>query len=47
MTGDPCTLYGGDTVEEAARNASNGLWLKAGGKNCAFYVVVGNNLKNN
>lgn len=46
-TGVPCSLYGGDTLEEAMRNASNGLWLKGGHKNCAYYVVVGNNLKNN
>lgn len=38
-------MYGGDTLEEAMRNATNGLWLKGGQKNCAFYVVVGNNLK--
>jgi len=42
-TGSPCSLYGGDTLEEAMRNVTNGLWLKAGDKNCAFYVVVGNN----
>eukprot|EP00347_Sterkiella_histriomuscorum_P020530 403337453 len=44
-TGTPCSLYGGDTLEEAMRNSSNGLWMRTGGKNCAFYVVVGNNDK--
>jgi hypothetical protein len=44
-TGSPCSLYGGDSLEEAMRNVTNGLWLKSGDKNCAFYVVVGNNEK--
>ena len=43
-TGTPCSLYGGDSLEEAMRNSTNGMWLKAGDKNCAFYVVIGNNL---
>ena len=41
-----CQLYGGDTIEQAARNISNGEWLKAD-SNCAYYVVVGNNLPGN
>jgi hypothetical protein len=37
FTGDPCGPYGGATVEQAARNMSNGLWAKGGDgyKNCA------------
>ncbi len=46
-TGSPCALYGGDTIQQAARNSSNGMWLKKDERNCAFYVVVGNNLRNN
>ena len=41
-----CQLSGGDTIEQAARNISNGEWLKANA-NCAYYVVVGNNLPGN
>ncbi len=43
-TGPDCELYGGDTVEQAARNVSNGRWLRAD-KNCAYYVIVGNNMR--
>ncbi len=39
-----CKLSGGDTVEQAARNISNGRWLRSD-KNCAYYVVVGNNMR--
>ncbi len=46
-TGEPCSLYGGNTLEEAMRNATSGFWMKGGRneKNCGFYVVVGNNYK--
>jgi len=37
-------LYGGAIVNQAARNATNDMWLKTGGINCAYYVIVGNNL---
>jgi hypothetical protein len=42
------TLYGGATLEESMRNATKGLWLKHQGpySNCAYYMVVGNNLPN-
>ena len=38
----------GDTLESAMKNATSGKWYKAGytQKNCAYYVVVGNNLRN-
>ena len=39
-----CQLYGGDTLEEAARNVTPGRWLKTD-FNCAYYVVVGNNMR--
>ena len=39
-----CMLTGGDTVEKAARNITKGRWLRAD-KNCAYYVVVGNNMR--
>ena len=38
-----CYLYGGDTVEQAWRNVTPGQWLKRE-DNCAYYVIVGNNL---
>ena len=41
-TGDSCQPYGGETIEEAARNVTRGLWLLKNKENCAFYVVVGN-----
>ena len=31
-------------MNQAARNATNDMWLKTGGINCAYYVIVGNNL---
>lgn len=37
-------LGGGDTVEAAARNVTKGRWLR-NDKNCAYYVVVGNNMR--
>ena len=41
-----CQLYGGSTVETASRNVSNGRWLRAD-KNCAYYIIVGNNMRFN
>jgi len=37
-------LLAGDNLERAARNVTNGRWLRAD-KNCAYYVVVGNNMR--
>ena len=43
-TGNPCSLYGGITLEDAMRNVTPGFWMKAGPyhQNCAYYIVVGN-----
>ena len=40
-----CQLYGGDTMEQAARNVTPTYWLESSA-NCAYYVVVGNNMGN-
>jgi hypothetical protein len=37
-------LLSGDNLEKAARNVTNGRWLGAD-KNCAYYGVVGNNMR--
>ena len=37
-------MLAGDNLERAARNVTNGRWLRAD-KNCAYYVVVGNNMR--
>ena len=37
-------MLAGDNLEKAARNVTNGRWLRAD-KNCAYYVVVGNNMR--
>lgn len=34
FTGSPCQPYGGETIEEAARNITNGLWLLRNSANC-------------
>jgi hypothetical protein len=37
-------MLAGDNLEKAARNVTNGRWLRAD-KNCAYYIVVGNNMR--
>ena len=37
-------MLAGDNLEKAARNVTNGRWLRAD-KNCAYYVIVGNNMR--
>ena len=41
FTKGECKPYGGQSINTAARNISNGVWLPES-LNCAYYIVVGN-----
>ena len=36
-----CLPYGGQSINTASRNITNGVWLPSS-LNCAYYIVVGN-----